>query len=69
MFTPEEREEIVTEAVDGLPMSVSMSPEDLNISPETKAKIRKALIAAIKALFTSFTGIPVPVQSGDQPLP
>ena len=69
MFTPEEREEIVTEAVDGLPMSVSMSPEDLNISPEAKAKIRKALIAAIKALFTSFTGIPVPVQSGDQPLP
>lgn len=63
MFTPEEREEIVTEAVDGLPLSVSMSPEDLQISPETKAKIRRALIAAIKALFTSFTGVPLPVQN------
>ena len=69
MFTPEERDEILAEAVGSLPLSVSMSPEDLNVSPETKAKIRRALIAAIKALFTSFTGIPVPVQSGDQPLP
>jgi hypothetical protein len=61
MFTHEELKEIANEAHASLPQAVSM-PQDLNISPETKAKIRLALIAAFKALFTSFTGVPLPVE-------
>lgn len=62
MFSPEEIQEIAVEAQASLPQSVSMSPEAA-LSPETKAKLRTILLGVFKLVFTTFSGIPLPVQN------
>lgn len=62
MFSPEELQSIVAEAQEGLPLSVSADPEQA-LSPETKTMLRGILIKALKAIFTAFSGIPLPARS------
>ena len=62
MFSQDELRQIVEEAQSGLPQSVSSDPENA-LSPDQKKRLRGFLVAAIKGLFSAFTGINLPVSN------